>query len=297
MNPIKVLDIQLFQKINQSAEFYCNKLQDHLRESHKHIERPHRHNFYMIMCITKGCGIHDIDFTTYPVNVGRIYFMSPGQVHSWQLSEDVEGYIFFFSKAFFDLHYADLQLKAFPFFASVNFSRSLQLGNEDFSDIVANFENIRTESLNTFLLRDYQIRNSIVNILILASRRFLENSKKSEIAVSSTYMNTFQEFENLIEEHFLDKKSVSYYAELLHISAKHLNRISQLVIGLKASEVIAKRTILEAQRMLVYLDDSLGDIAFRLGFEEYPYFARFFKKHTGHSPSDFLSLHHINFNR
>lgn len=295
MNSIKVLDINLFKKIDQSTEFYCNRLQDHLKESHKHIERPHRHNFYMMMCITKGSGFHDIDFNTYPVQQGSIYFMSPGQVHSWQLSDDVEGFIIFFSQSFFDLHYANLQLKAFPFFASVNFPRLLQLDMEGFSNIVADFENIRNESLNHFLLRDHQIRNSILTILIDASRRFLKNETEEDAAVSSSYMHTFQEFENLIEEHFLLERSASFYAGLLHISGKHLNRISQAVVGLKASEIIAKRTVLEAQRMMVYLDDGLGDIAFKLGFEEYPYFARFFKKQVGQSPSEFLKRHQINF--
>lgn len=297
MNPIKVLDINLFQKVEQSAEFYFNTLQGHLKQSHKHIERPHRHNFYLIMCVTKGTGFHDIDFNTYPLKEGSVFFMSPGQVHSWELSDDVEGFIFFFSQSFFDFHYVDLKIKAFPFFASVNFPRLLQLENQDFILMTSYFEILQNETSNQFLLKDHMIRNSISNILIQSSRLFLEDEKNLGFAVSSSYLQTFQEFENLIEKHFLSNKSVGFYSELLHISGKHLNRISQSVVGMKASEIIAKRTVLEAQRMLVYLDESLGDIAYKLGFEEYPYFARFFKKHVGNSPSEFLALHQINYKK
>ncbi|WP_028121405.1 AraC family transcriptional regulator [Epilithonimonas tenax] len=297
MNPIKVLDIHLFQKADQSGEFYCNTLQDHLKESHKHIERPHRHNFFLMMFVTKGTGFHDIDFNTYPLKDGSVYFMSPGQVHSWQLSDDVEGFIIFFSQSFFDFHYADLKLKAFPFFASVNFPRLLQLDAGYFSEMRTYFETIRNETVHHYLLKDHMLRNAVSNILILSSRLFLENEKELGFAVSSSYLHTFQAFEKLMEEQFLSQRSVSFYAALLTISGKHLNRICQSVVGLKASEVIAKRTVLEAQRMLVYLDDSLGDIAFKLGFEEYPYFTRFFKKHVGQSPSEFLKRHQINFNK
>ena len=88
MNSISVLHIDLFQSGKNTSDFYFNTMKDHLVSSHKHIEKPHRHDFYVTVLFTKGKGIHEIDFQKYEVSEGSIFFLSPGQVHSWELSED-----------------------------------------------------------------------------------------------------------------------------------------------------------------------------------------------------------------
>ena len=290
MNPIDVLHINQFKKLDANVEFYCNTLQNHLKESHKHIERPHRHNFYLVVCFTKGSGVHDIDFNTYPVEAGSLFFMSPGQVHSWELSDDIEGYIFFFSQTYFDLYFADLKSKDFPFFGSIAYPRLLQVSSTQFPEIQTQFEQIWKEHLADNVFKNHFIHSLISQILIRASRLFLEQEKLDLKLVSPSYLSTIQSFENLLEAHFIEEKSVVFYADHLKISSKHLNRISQAVLGEKVSEIIAKRSVLEAKRMLTYVDESLVDIAFRLGFTEYPYFTRFFKKHTGFTPSEFVTI-------
>lgn len=70
-------------------------MKGHLKSSHKHIEKPHRHDFYVTVLFTHGSGVHEIDFQSYDVQPGSLFFLSPGQIHSWELSDDTEGYIFF----------------------------------------------------------------------------------------------------------------------------------------------------------------------------------------------------------
>jgi AraC-like DNA-binding protein len=103
-----------------------------------------------------------------------------------------------------------------------------------------------------------------------------------------SYFKHYQDFENLIEQHFAKQKSIAYYASLLGISSKHLNRIVQTVVQKTATDVITERVVLEAKRMLMYLDESLVEIAFRLGYEEYSYFVRVFRKNSGMTPTQFM---------
>jgi AraC-like DNA-binding protein len=74
----------------------------------------------------------------------------------------------------------------------------------------------------------------------------------------------------------------------LGITPKHLNRIAQTVVQKTATDVITERVVLEAKRMLMYLDESLVEIAFRLGYEEYSYFVRVFRKSSGMTPTQFM---------
>ncbi|WP_404986586.1 AraC family transcriptional regulator [Chryseobacterium sp. M5] len=290
MNSISVLHINLFQSEKNAPDFYFNTLKNHLISSHKHIEKPHRHDFYVTVIFTKGSGIHEIDFQKYDVSEGSLFFLSPGQVHSWELSPDTDGYIFFFSQPYYEMHYVNQKLKNFPFFNSPSFSRKLQLQFNELTDMIRLFEAIGSEHESQNVMKQGFILSLISQIYIQSVREFAKGDEKTS-ATSVSYFKHYQDFENLLEESFTSQKSISFYASQLNISAKHLNRITQTVMQKTASEIITERVILEAKRMLIYLDEDLVEIAFRLGYEEYSYFARMFRKNSGITPSQFIKNH------
>lgn len=290
MNSISVLHINLFQSEKNAPDFYFNTLKNHLISSHKHIEKPHRHDFYVTVIFTKGSGIHEIDFQKYDVSEGSLFFLSPGQVHSWELSPDTDGYIFFFSQPYYEMHYVNQKLKNFPFFNSPSFPRKLQLESNELIDMIRLFEAIGSEHESQNVMKQGFILSLISQIYIQSLREFSKDDEKTS-ATSVSYFKHYQDFENLLEESFTSQKSISFYASQLNISAKHLNRITQTVMQKTASEIITERVILEAKRMLIYLDEGLVEIAFRLGYEEYSYFARMFRKNSGITPSQFIKNH------
>ena len=59
---------------------------------------PHRHDFFEIHYITSNKGTHFIDFEAYPVEPHNIYFVSPGQVHFWKLTKDIQGRALLFTE-------------------------------------------------------------------------------------------------------------------------------------------------------------------------------------------------------
>ena len=290
MNSISVLHINLFQSEKNAPDFYFNTLRNHLVSSHKHIEKPHRHDFYVTVIFTKGTGNHEIDFQKYDVSEGSLFFLSPGQVHSWELSPDTDGYIFFFSQPYYEMHYVNQKLKNFPFFNSPSFPRKLQLQSNELVDTIRLFEAIQNEHQSQNVMKQSFILSLISQIYIQSVREFSKGDEKTS-ATSVSYFKHYQDFENLLEDSFSSQKSISFYASQLNISAKHLNRITQTVMQKTASEIITERVILEAKRMLIYLDEGLVEIAFRLGYEEYSYFARMFRKNTGITPSQFIKNH------
>lgn len=81
--------------------------------------------------------------------------------------------------------------------------------------------------------------------------------------------------------------SVAQLADDLAITPVHLNRICQAVAGKSASQLVQEHTLDEAQKYLTYTSYSVSEIAYLLHFEYPNYFARFFRKHTGLSPTEF----------
>jgi AraC family transcriptional activator of pobA len=45
------------------------------------LPSAHKHDFYLILVIDKGSGLHIIDFEKYNVRDNMVFFLSPGQAH------------------------------------------------------------------------------------------------------------------------------------------------------------------------------------------------------------------------
>ena len=288
MNSISVLHINLFQTGKSPSDFYFNTMKNHLVVGHRHIEKPHRHDFYAAVLFTEGSGVHEIDFQKYDVSAGSLFFLSPGQIHSWELSEDIEGYIFFCSQEFYEMHYVNQKLRNFPFFGSVSFPRKFQLDSMELKKNIHLFQELGKEHLSNNIMKDGFILSLMSQVFINATRLFSKDFDILESSAKLSYFKHYQDFESLIEQHFAEQKSISFYASQLGISSKHLNRIVQTMVQKTATEVITERVVLEAKRMLMYLDEGLVEIAFRLGYEEYSYFVRVFRKNSGMTPTQFM---------
>src|ERR1700744_6775288 len=82
------------------GEFMIESFGPYLGRKSPHLHHAHSHVFYHLVCFTGGSGSHSIDFTRFPVEAGQIYFMVPGQVHSWSFEDQPEGYVINFSVDF-----------------------------------------------------------------------------------------------------------------------------------------------------------------------------------------------------
>ena len=73
----------------------------HYLDEHPNLHFPHKHSFYHLVYFSGGSGSHSIDFVQFPVRAGQLYFMAPGQVHSWDFDVQPDGYIVNFSESWF----------------------------------------------------------------------------------------------------------------------------------------------------------------------------------------------------
>ena len=73
-------------------------------------------------------------------------------------------------------------------------------------------------------------------------------------------------------------------AERLHITPKYLSSVIKEVSG-KSAEWIDQYVILEAKALLRYSGLSIQEIAYELNFSTQSFFGKYFKHHTGISPS------------
>lgn len=97
----------------------------------------------------------------------------------------------------------------------------------------------------------------------------------------------FGQFKKNLGKQITSTRSVKDYAEMLGISTKHLNTICKAVSGSTTKQYIDTFMIIEIKRLLATSDNSVQELSYAFGFEEPTNFVKYFKKHSGLSPSQF----------
>ncbi|MDO1447161.1 AraC family transcriptional regulator [Rhodocytophaga aerolata] len=280
---VPVLQINNFQQVAAILpNVYVQRMEEHLAQ-YQFIKTPHRHDFYCIFLFTQGTGTHIIDFKTYEVTPGSVFFMSPAQMHTFQLSADTDGYVVFFTPELYLLENTRHTLAHFPFFHYTASPCMVLNGN------------IRT-AVTEIVIRIYQeyrgnephkqaIISSYLNILLIKLSN--QYSQVNHPSLSSHLLHQIRQLESLIEKHYLAHKPAGEYAELMNISQKQLNTICQTALSKPLSTILQERIILEAKRLLVHTHLTIAQISAQLNFTDNSYFTRFFKKNAGLTPEQF----------
>ncbi|PWL38908.1 AraC family transcriptional regulator [Flagellimonas aquimarina] len=286
MQHIPILHIEQFEKEESLSDFYSNDLQLHLKKNAQIIHKPHKHDFFLCVLFCKGSGVHEIDFNAYPIQPGSVFFLKPGQTHSWNFNSTPEGYIFFHTPDFYELYFLNRKLTQFPFYYSLKNPPDLTLVPEAISNVAARFKEINTEYQQSFTYKKQKL-SSLVNLTYIDLTRHYANYEPIKKVLSSTYLQTLEILENLIEQFYKTEKSAKFYADKLHITPKHLNRITKSTLNKTTTELITERVLLESKRLIVHSGNSLIQVAETLGYEDYAYFSRVFKLKTGKTPLEF----------
>ena len=121
-------------------------------------------------------------------------------------------------------------------------------------------------------------------VLLFQIQRQSELSMPQRLSENSA---TFRRFEELVEKLFPTERSVSAYARRLGCSEKTLDRACAAAVGITPKQLIQRRVILEAKRMLAHSEASVKSLASDFGFSEVTNFVKYFRRATAESPAAF----------
>ncbi|RZJ50400.1 MAG: helix-turn-helix domain-containing protein [Flavobacterium sp.] len=282
MKKYPVYSVENFNCNDIHREFYVNTFKEHLK-SHSFVEEPHRHDSYLMVFFTNGSGIHEIDFDSFEIKSGSLFVLQPGQMHHWSLSEDIEGFVIIFSQELYNLYFGQKKINDYNFYNSILNRPEVIFESEELPKILPYFDLLIHENNQHNKLQLDKMLNLLDCIHIEIARKYGETFSHQ----THSYNIKISAFEILLEEYFKTQKLPSFYAEKLNITLKHLNRICNEILQKTATEVIMDRVILEIKRMLIDKQLAVNEVAYAVGYEDYSYFSRVFKKQTGISPTEF----------
>ncbi|MDR0228831.1 MAG: helix-turn-helix domain-containing protein [Flavobacteriaceae bacterium] len=97
-------------------------------------------------------------------------------------------------------------------------------------------------------------------------------------------------FVMLVSDHYLETKSVQFYADSLQLSIRHLSSVVKETSGKTPNEIINEFIFNEAKAQLSTTTIPIKQLATKLNFSDQYAFAHFFKKHQGASPTQYRGM-------
>lgn len=242
---------------------------------------PHKHNSYFeIIFLSAGKGFHAIDSVKYPVITPIVYIVRKEQVHHWELENEPEGFVLILKKEFVD-NSLDKQLK--DLLASISGLPSIHLPE---AGIVQQLFQMLTDEYKPEQNNNTPVIEGLLKVLLA---KILQTGKPQSV-VRSKKDSLFQEFQQLLTQDKLLKNNVAFYAAHLHTSPQNLNAACRKSSGQSAAQVLADFIINEAKRLLLYTDMTVSEMATLLDFKDNSHFVKYFKRHSGQTPTNFRLL-------
>lgn len=248
------------------------------------VDDVHKHTFYEILWTEDGISKQTIDYKEYEVLPNSLFFISPNQVHQFEEWKSLKGGTILFTEDFFLLNHNNKdKLFELSFLDNFYANPCLQLDPESFANIKQIIDLISIEHKRVD--KSQSITQSLLHVLLEQVQRYIDVTAQK--TTSKKYIVLFKHFKKLLEKHYHENLTASFFAQQLNITTHHLNLISKEVTGKTASEIIRARSILEAKRILTFTDKTISEIAFELNYTDSSYFAKTFKAETELSPTAF----------
>lgn len=249
------------------------------------FSKPNRVNFYEIMWLTGGTGTRYIDFKAYPIQPHAVFCLTPGQVHYWNIDSSIDGYVVLFLEEFLHLSPVDEGfLRNLDFFHRIDHDPVICLKGSEAESFQATIDLLMAEYRESQFGRTMALQSLLRMILIQLQRNYPASQRPGAPPAEVTLIDQYQ---RLIDRHFLTQRSVQEYADLMGVTAGYLTKISKEVTGLPAGTLIRNRIIVEAKRLLAHTNRTVAEICAELQFDDSSYFGRFFKREAGDSPLAF----------
>lgn len=265
-----------------SSEYIFLELIQTRSQTFDWLIQPHIHtHLFQIFILEKGNVLFQEAIQKYQIKAPCIFLIPPTQLHGLTYTPNVEGHILSISSSIVE----DIFKTSKDIFRTFEKIQIIQDFDEEnpFEKTLNLIKTIESELFSDFSERHIMLRSYLSQFFIQLHRI---SKQGEEIKNENHLMAYFRKFQKNIKESEYPK-SIPDFAEELHITPVHLNRICKVVSGKSAIELVHQNLIGEAQKYLLHTSYSISEIAFLLKFEYPNYFAKLFKKHVGVSPNEF----------
>lgn len=125
-------------------------------------------------------------------------------------------------------------------------------------------------------------------IAILEDRPTLPRpAQESRDPETDTTRKIVQQAARYIDKHYYEDLNLTVLAEKFNVESSYFSRVFRQEMGENLIFYLTRRRVEKAQTLIAGSEVNLTEIAYQVGYNDYSYFNRVFKKHTGMSPREY----------
>ena len=254
----------------------------------KRTSKPIRIDHFIVILFTEGAGHIRLNLTDHFTQKNGLLIVSPNVIHEFVEETDSAfigmGFIpEFFSHIGLNKKHAD----TFTFFSSQNnpyFILTDQQAATLSRIMLLLYEKDHAETDHPFIEEIIHHTFSLFMFELAAIVREHRGNNNFKLTRKEDIMMSFLK---VLPAHFKEERSVQFYANLLFITPKHLTKTVKELTNKTCGEFIDDMVIIEAKVLLNDLALSVANVAEHLHFSDQFFFSKFFKRHTGLTPTEF----------
>lgn len=210
----------------------------------------------------------------------QMFFSAPETELAWKIDEPTSGYYIHISPELLE-HNQHLSFN----FLHYGMHEALFLSVKEEKQLIGLFDEAFQEHENQNESQDVLL--AYINLIFSYIQRFYLQQFGSQ---NINYHHLVDSFITELNQYYngndiTEYPNVAYFADKLNVSSNYLSDIIKANTKKTAKEHINNLIIKQSKRLLDTRKYSISEIAYKLGFEYPNYFARFFKRELGYSPS------------
>jgi len=258
------------------------------------LKYPMRFDGYILFFLKKGHFTLDINLSTYDIHPNSLLMVTPGNIvklsaYNEEHISDAEMLFALVSREFLSSIRFDFN-KVFQDTLRVWKNPCITLEGDDL-DLAEDYFRLTRKLLSSRQANKREILGSLLTSFTYVTldvwTRQLAASRLEENASSARITQLFERFLALVTEHHNEERGMAFYADKLCLTPKYLSKLVKQASGRSAPDWIDSFVILEAKNMLKYSDKPIKEIVYVLHFPNQGVFYKFFKAHTGLTPSEY----------
>lgn len=287
---LNIVTLEMFERlVNMDSTSYdidMMVMPGTLEDKHRNCDSipALRRQFNLIYLLLSG--EHDVKLGAdhLQLNPNDLVIVPENMVYASDHIKSCKGFCIHFKTEFLKPQLVKPFTEEFPFF-HFDAPHIINLKQNESDIIQTSFKNIIEEYERSSPEKNFLLCNLIL-ILLLRIREIYRTHVKEMNKNLTRHEQLANQFKLLAEKQFIDKRTVNDYAEMLHISPRHLSDVVSKTFGRSPIQIIHDLLLLEAKVQLISTDKSISEIAYSLNFDDQPHFTHFIKKRTGVSPME-----------
>jgi len=245
-------------------------------------------NYYSFGIINQGSMKIEIDDQLHDITHTSFMIYRPEQtLKIVTIEPDTEGAFILFTRRFIQNFQPSLDAFFTNTFLHQYFDSHFMINRKDHHHLSIIFKKI-FDVLSSIYTDRWEISaRSLILTLINETDIILKKYKSSAIPISAKENLTLNKFKVLAKENFSNQFPITFYADQLNVSVSQLYKIFRKQDQKPPSFYLNELLLQESKFLISNSEYNISEIARQLSFGDIHTFSRYFKKHTGLSPSAF----------